>query len=278
MRHLQVIASILCLWLSAGTASLANTVVYTPPADNRAGTISGQLPLGRLGSLILPRGTASLAGDELQILAVPAWLFDRVMVLRGAIVRAESITEPADTRVGGLIYFFDGQWLPNLSKSKAAEQINTIDGGTVSGHITGRSDAALLIRKNNGNTQTVAFSQILNIKSPRAFRFNFSSQSVQLNPTDGSMLFDSNQITMSQLTPQSALATFSRPSIPRSNLPGTELALSNRALAAFLAIDLLVEAAPAIVTPLVLNQSNLNAAENAIERFDAQHGQPDRRH
>jgi hypothetical protein len=270
----QLVALTLCLWLSAGAVARANTVTFSP----KEGKFSGQLPLGRLGNLVLPRGVVSLKDDEIQILAVPPWLFDRVLVLRGAILRAESVTEPADTRVGGLVYFYDGQWLPNLSKAKASEEISTTDGGIVTGQITGRSDSALLIRKRDGDTQSVPFSQILTVKSPRAFRFNFNSQSVKLSPTDGSMFFDSNQITLSQLTPPRALALLSRPSVPPSNLPGTELALSNRAIATFVAIDLLVEALPAIVTPLVLNQHNLNAAEKTLKKFDLQHGMFDGRH
>jgi hypothetical protein len=263
------------MWVSVGAPSLANTIFYSPPAGSMAGSLSGQLPLERLGGLLLPRGQVVLRGDEMQILAVPAWLFDRVSVLRGAVVRAESVAGQGRTQVGGLVYFYDGQWLPNLARAAMHEEVDTVDGGTVSGRITGRSADALLVRSSGGDTQAVPFTQILTIDSPHAFRFAFSSQTVQRSPTDGTMVFQSNFISMSPVKPPPAiLSAFVHPSVPPSNLPGTELALSNRAIATFVAIDLFWEAAPAIVTPLVLNQRNLAPAEAAYARFRAENGDP----
>src|ERR1700733_7592879 len=89
--------------------AMAETIIYTAPAKDQPGKLAGELPIKRISSLLLPNGLVQLADDELKILAVPDWLFDRDVVLRGAIVRAEAATQQSGSIIGGLVYFYDGQ-------------------------------------------------------------------------------------------------------------------------------------------------------------------------
>src|SRR6516164_5570320 len=107
------------------SAAIANTIDYIPPADSRGGELRGVFPLNKIGTLLLPRGLASFDDGELKILAVPRWLFDRNLVLKGAIVRAEVVSQQTNSVIGGLVFFYDGLWLSDLAKEDVPDVIDT---------------------------------------------------------------------------------------------------------------------------------------------------------
>lgn len=260
------------------TVASANTISYIAPVDGKSGALRGELPMARLGSLLLPRGVASFVGSNISIRAVPQWLFDRSTVLDGAIIRAELLD--ADPRVSsnnqsvvaGLVLFFAGPWLNNLAPNKGSDDILTQDGVHHIGRVTQIRADQLVLAQGSGSIMSIPFSSVSNIVSPRAFAFNLPTQAVKPSPATGSLDFDTNQIVWRRT--RHAVFSYDRASVPASKLSGTEPGITKRALATFVAVDLIIEAAPAIATPLVINKRNQRAAEKALYNAQVQNGVP----
>jgi len=264
----SIIACALQLVLSP--IAWADTVTYTAPTKDQAGKLAGELPLPRISSILLPNGVVQLADDELKILAVPDWLFDRDVVLRGAIVRAEAASQQSGSVIGGLVYFFDGQWLTNLAPTRAVDVIDTISGEEIRGHVMSRMGQAFAVKVDSGGTKKLAFAEIKSISSPRAFTFNIPSSTTRLVPTDAAMSFDASSIKLTPTPIAGKIIAAKKASLPKSTLAGTEPGISKSALATFIALDIVNEIAPAIAIPLVLNRSTQAAALNQLNRVGVQ--------
>lgn len=250
----------------------ANTITYVLPSDNQPGKFTGDLPLPRIASVLLPDGLVQLKDDEFQIGAVPDWLFDRDTVLNGAIVRAEIMAKQNVSIVAGLVYFFDGRWLPYLGSPRSLDIIDTVSGEMVRGRVVGRVGQAFAVKLEAGGTEKVNFSDIKTIDSPRAFTFNIPAPTARLSPTDTSLSFDADQI---KLTPTSLIAHVSKKAkLPPSMLAGSDPGVSNSAIGTFLALDIVEDIAPAIAIPLVLSPYTQSAALNQIKRFLIQTNSP----
>jgi hypothetical protein len=268
MRYL--LAIVCALQLVFGSAALAETVMYTAPTKDQAGKMTGELPIQRINSILLPNGLVQFSDDELKILAVPDWLFDRDVVLRGAIVRAEAATQQSGSVIGGLVYFYEGQWLSNLGSPRAVDVIDTISGEEIRGRIMARMGQAFAVRAEAGGTKKVAFSDIRTISSPRAFTFNIPSSTARLVPSDAAISFEAGSIMLTPTPIAGKIIASKRPALPKSTLPGTEPGITNSALATFIALDIVNEIAPAIAIPLVLNRSTQAAALNELNRVGVQ--------
>lgn len=255
------------LLVLAPNAAIANTIDYIPPTDSGRGELRGELPLNKIGTLLLPRGLVAFDDGELKILAVPRWLFDRNLVLKGAIVRAEIVSQPTSSIIGGLVFFYDGLWLSDLAKDDVPDVIDTMGDAQIRGRITARTDASFVVRHRNGTTEKVAFADIKTIRSPRAFTFNIVAPPLQLSPSPASIKLEANQILFAQTRTQHNLLAMKQASLPISRLPGTERGISNKAIATFVAFDVMSIIAPAIVAPLVLQHRTQLAAINAQKRF-----------
>jgi hypothetical protein len=269
MRTRTLLAIACALQLVSSPVAWADTVTYTAPTKDQAGKLAGELPVQRISSILLPNGLVQLSDDELKILAVPDWLFDRDVVLRGAIVRAEAATQQSGSVIGGLVYFYDGQWLTNLAATRAVDVIDTISGEEIRGRIMSRMGQAFAV-KVDGGTKKVAFSEIKTISSPRAYTFNIPSSTSRLVPTDAAMSFDASSILLTPTPIAGKIIAAKKASLPKSTLPGTEPGISKSALATFIALDIINEIAPAIAIPLVLNRSTQAAALNEIHRVGVQ--------
>jgi len=279
MRIKNLLALVCALQCIAGPSAKADTVTYTAPTKDQSGKFQGEIPLSRLNSLLLPNGLVQLADEELKILAVPDWLFDRDVVLRGAIVRAEAATRQNGSVIGGLVYFYDGQWLANLASPRAIDVIDTIGGEEIRGHIMGKIGQAFAVKPETGGTRKIGFSEIKSINSPRAFTFNIPSTTSRIVPTDATMSFEAASILLTPTPMAGKIIASRKASLPKSTLPGTEPGISKTSLATFIALDIINEIAPAIAIPLVLNRSTQAAALNELHRVGveaafAQNGGP----
>lgn len=238
---------------------------YNPPGGDNPGKLSGDFPLDRIGKIKLPRGMATFSGDELLIKAVPNWLFDRNVVFKGPIIRAEAVPQNKSYVLGGLAIMLEGLWVANVA-AESKESVDTVDGATVSGQITGRTADAVVLKKADGSAQNVPFNKIKTIHSPRAFLFNIYSDGVKINPADSSVTFTANSVLISPALANNSRRTY----VPRFGLAGTEAGISKRALAMFVTLDIINMVAPAVVIPLVLNARNQQAAKTAIARTEFQ--------
>ncbi|MBX9720403.1 MAG: hypothetical protein K2X81_03315 [Candidatus Obscuribacterales bacterium] len=259
----KISASFLALvMLIGGSAALANSMSYIAPTSDQGGKFTGELPIAQIGPLSLPDGVVKFSDDEMIVEAVPDWLFDHDVVLKGVIVRAEVAANKDTSIVGGLVFFMDGQWLKNLGPKRTPDVITTVKDEVMSGRIVARAGQAFVFQPEQGGTRKVNFSDVKSIVSPRAFSFNIPTPTARLSPTDNSLSFDSNLIRVS---PSIARARFAhRPSVPQSTLAGADTGISNRAIGTFIALDIISEIAPAITAPLVLNPSTQKHAIKLI--------------
>lgn len=265
-----MIATMLFLY-SMNFACAANSFTYVLATNEHSGRFDGEVPIDRIGNLILPRGLALFSGDEVTIKAVPQWLFDRNVVLRGVIIRAEGASQSDGFVLGGLLLILDGMWSSNLAKVALEETVDTVDGASKHGKIVGRSGLdSLSFQAGGGKIENIEFNKIKTITSPRAFTFNISADSVKISPEDKSMGFTAKALVLHSRQGRHTFGLFAQNHVPRSTLPGTEAGISKAALATFLSLDFMSTIAPAVSIPLVLNARNQRAAKNKIAETEFQ--------
>jgi hypothetical protein len=258
--------------LKLASKTFANTITYSLPAASQPGKFTGDLPLAKIGTVLLPDGLVQLKDDELEIAAVPDWLFDRDVVMKGVIVRAEIVAQQNVSIIAGLVYFFDGRWLPYLASTRSVDVINTVSGETIRGRVMGRADQSFVFQTDEGSTKKIDFKDVKSINSPRAFTFNIPAATARLSPTDTSLTFESDEIKMAPTSMVAGHAS-KKAHLPPSMLAGSDPGVSNSAIGTFIALDIISDIAPAIAIPLVLSPYTQSAAINEIKRFLIQHPQ-----
>ena len=144
----------------------AHSIIYSAPSDNQSGGFNGEVPVKQIGSLLLPKAVVQFKNTEVNILAVPDWLFDRSVVLSGALIKAQVDVQSKGSNLHGLVYFMDGLWLANLSSANAPEIIDTISGERLRGRIRSRLDDAFAFKPETGPMRKLLFTEIKNINSP----------------------------------------------------------------------------------------------------------------
>ncbi len=163
--------------LLIGSASFADPLSFTPdgktPQSN--GTFVGQIPVKSIGSVALPQGQAVFDGHRIDIEAVPDWLFDRDEVLTGAVINSSITTSGPKAILKGLVYFNSGSWIKNLGSLLTRDTITTVSGSTIAGNVQAVLPDGLEVLTLTGNRTKVAFADIENIVSPRAFQFAASA-------------------------------------------------------------------------------------------------------
>jgi len=266
-RAVLLAASLLTL---NGLASLANTIAYTAPVGETPGKFAGEIPVKRINGVLLPDGLAKFDGDELTLAAVPDWLFDRDTVLTGAIVRAEYASQTSNSVIGGLVYFYDGQWLNNLASPKMPDTIELLDGTQLTGKIYARLGQAFAFKPADGGQRKINFTDIKTISSPRAYTFNIPVPTTRITPADTTMTFDASSIVLMPSGVAGRIAMAKKAVLPQSHLPGTEQGISNRSIATFVALDIANDIIPAIAIPLVLSPWTQQAALNEIRKVNIQ--------
>src|SRR5262249_39918343 len=137
--------------------------------------------------LKLPNGAVIFQDNQVKVMAVPDWLFDRNIVLSGPIVRAEFGAQGDRSLIGGLAYFIQGEWLSNLASARTPDVIETLSGEFIRGRILSDLGGAFAVKPQDGPERKVEFSTIKTISSPRAFRFSIPATNVKVLPPDNSM-------------------------------------------------------------------------------------------
>jgi hypothetical protein len=250
--------------------SLAGTIAYTAPTGGEAGKFNGEIPVGKINSVLLPDGLVRFDGDELKIVAVPDWLFDRDTVLTGAIVRAEYAGQQNQAVIGGLVYFYDGQWLNNLASPKVMDTVELLDGTRMTGKIYARVGQSFAFKPADGGQRKINFTDIKTISSPRAYTFNIPVPTTRITPTDTTFNFDASNVVLTPSAIGGRVVMAKKAVLPASKLPGTEQGISNRSIATFIALDIANDITPAIAIPLVLSPWTQAAALNEIRKVNIQ--------
>ena len=260
-------SAILVIFNCLNTPAQANAVIYSAPSQNQNASFTGEVPVKQIGSLLLPKAIVQFKNTEVNILAVPDWLFDRSVVLSGYLIKAQVDVQSKSSNLRGLVYFIGGEWLGNLVSINATDIIDTTSGERLRGRIRSRLDNAFAFKPETGPMQKLSFSEIKNISSPRAYVFTITTNSAKAVP-DTSIEFDSNAIIFAPTFGHASIAQTAK--LPKSTLAGTEPGISNSQIALFTAGNAIVDLAPAIAIPLALNSHNLSAAQQTINLFQSE--------
>src|SRR5208283_269831 len=88
----------------------AAPAVATPLTFNASGAahFDGEVDATTIGGLALPEGSATLAGNMIELDAVPDWLFDKQPVLTGIVFNQQIDSTGANPKVTGQAYMLRG--------------------------------------------------------------------------------------------------------------------------------------------------------------------------
>jgi len=252
-RVKNLLTACLATQLLLGTAAFADPCTFTPdsksPRSN--GTLVGQVAVKSIGSVALPQGLAVFDGHAIDIEAVPDWLFDRDEVLTGAVINSSITTSGPNAIIKGLVFFTGGHWIKNLGSLLTRDTITTVSGSTIAGTVQATLPDGLEVLTLTGTRMKVAFADIENIVSPRAFRFAASAESLKLDPASTAIQAEPLQIAFVPIVGAGKVIATAKPRVPQSNLPGTEGGVPNSVIATEVLIDVAMNViAPAVAIPL----------------------------
>lgn len=263
-QHLLKLAACIMLLtqLLSTPQAWAEPVTYFQTAAGLQAGLKTTLPVKQLGKLIVPGGLVVFDGNDIEVQAIPEGLFDPRQVLSGIMIRAQTIPASGPQAIKGLAYFFGGPWLNYLSQTPAFELIQKNDGSVVTGLIVEGDEKSLSIRQSNGQTLAIEFSQITNIESPRAFAF-FMPLDRTFNSSNSLVQGQTSNVRFNTNNAGQRILALRRPVSP---LLGEEKGISKGSILAYLMLDLVATLAPAIATPLVINNNtNRTASRTAFQ-------------
>ncbi len=255
---------------STNLSALAYPITYTAPSANQNASFIGEIPIKQIGSIALPKAVVQFKDTDINILAVPDWLFDRSNVLSGALVNIQVELQGNTNTLTGLAYFLEGLWIANLGSPNAIDVIDTISGEQLRGRIRARLDEGFAFKPENGPMRKLLLKEIKNIKSPRAYTFSIYTEPGKLIPLSDSLQFNVSNISFVPTFGRDFIAKNAK--VPESHLAGTEPGITKTQIAAMVGMNMTVDLAPAIVIPLVLNKGNETAALHQIQVFNAKLG------
>ena len=142
-----------------------------------------RLPIAAVGSLMISSGQLVLNGNDVLIEAIPEAMFDSRIVLSGVAINAGTQSQGTPRAIKALVYFYAGSWLDYLSLKPMSEIIQTANGKIMSGRIVQGDDKTLSLRLSDGTVRDIAFNEITNIDSPRAYWLDIPMVNAQ--PTTG---------------------------------------------------------------------------------------------
>ncbi len=245
---------------------LANSIIYSAPSDTQNASFNGEMPIKQIGPLLLPRAVVQFSGMDVNVLAVPDWLFDRNTVLAGTLVNAQIDMSSKTGDLRGLVYFSDGLWLGNLASVNAPDVISINSGEMLRGRIRERLNNGFAFKPDTGAMRKILFTEIKNINSPRAYIFTIPSDSTKVLPENSSVKFDANTISFAPTFGHGFISRSAR--IPKSTLAGTEPGISKNQLAAMIGVNVVTELAPAIAIPLALNPGTNAQAQRELSYYN----------
>ncbi len=247
---------LLAIQLLSTPTVCAKQLSITPATEDRPAIVqTAELKATRIGPLSLPHGTVNLKEDRVEVYAVPEWLFDDRLILEGITIGSRVESSGAQSSVSGLVYFTGGDWIANLGPKLSADTFTTRDGKLFRGTVLGTTADTIQIQTATGQRENLKIKDIQNISSIRAFRYVIGAADIKLEPSTRQLIGKADLVTFVP----SSRGSSDHARVPQSHLPGTEGGISNAKLATFIAVDLVHDLSPAVVTPLVFTSRNLRA-------------------
>lgn len=236
--------------------------------------IETRLEVQQLGQILLKHGLVKLHGQGVTVLSVPDWLFDRHAVLSGKIVSSKFVGASGQSSIYGLTYFFEGDYLSHLDRTKVRDQITLTDGRVFSGRVLKVNDSSLTFQVLAGtlNVKDFQFAEIKLLDSPRAFFFTIPVSDVKLSEKSNCMKADAKSITFVPTTALRKTGWFSQRTVavePKSTLPGTEGGVTKRQIATLVMLDIINDMSPAVIAPIVGSYGS-RGANKYLHQFNVQ--------
>ena len=241
-------------------------------------SIEFRIDAEQMGQILLRNGLVKMAGKSVTVHSVPEWLFDRHKVLSGKMVSSKFIGAAGQpSTISGVVYFFEGDYLQHLDKSRAKDQITLTDGRSFIGKVTKVNDASVTFQTlpggtATGGTQEFQFSEVKLLDSPRAYFFSIPVSDVKLQDASG-LAADAKAITFVPTTALRKTGWFGNKTAkavePKSTLPGTEGGVTKAQIATLVMLDIINDISPAIIAPIV-GAYGSSSANKYLQQFNIQ--------
>ncbi|MBI4534283.1 MAG: hypothetical protein HY711_10105 [Candidatus Melainabacteria bacterium] len=151
-------------------AASAATVNYAPTGTQGFGVVDGQVPVNKVGELLLADAQVMLKGSVIDVEGVPEGATKKATVLSGVVFNAKVTGTGKSRRLSGYAYFRQGPSLTAIDDPATEEMIDVEDGGVVGGHILAVNHERIEMQTPTG-VREVSVEKIRRICSPRIFAF-----------------------------------------------------------------------------------------------------------
>jgi hypothetical protein len=159
----MVVAQFTCFTAPAFAADVS----YTPGG---AGGVKGQVPVNKIGSLLLADAVALLNNNTIEVKGKTKSNSDSKTLLSGAIFKLD-VSGGSHPTIHGMAHFTGGESYGTVCKQGGQDLIDTNDGGSISGHITDVTQDQVTVQTPSG-MQQIATSSIKRIHSNSVFEFS----------------------------------------------------------------------------------------------------------
>ena len=148
------------------------------------GPLKAEVPVRKIGFLLLAEGTALINGDDIKVQARSDSSHMIEELLSGKILDKENVASGNKPVFKGRAYFSAGPKLSVLEPHCSGESVDLNDGSKISGHITDLNHDGLTIEPLTGSAQHIAMNAVSKIHSPKVFNFT-------IQPDAKGMIFES---------------------------------------------------------------------------------------
>jgi hypothetical protein len=155
------------------TACLAAAVNFTV---GQSSSLNGQVPVHKIGNLLLAEGMALLDGSDVSVTAKNKDSKGTENILKGKLFKAAVAGAGKSTAVNGFAYFNAGSQLSSLEPRCTGESVDLSDGSKVTGPISDITQEAVSIA-----SKTIPMSSVAAIHSSHVFNFSLKMNA----PTSG---------------------------------------------------------------------------------------------
>lgn len=258
---------------SCQLSALAHPISMSPGSADSEAAIEAKLSTANIGMLKIPRGSVKLKGDSITVGAVPDWLFDRHVVLKGKVVSTRLEGSGKETKIRGLAYFLEGDWLNNLDNIRRKDNI-VLDNGTVLvGKVRGVNEDEVIFQLSTGPVKKIKKATIDKLISPRSYLFEIPAQNVKINAGTGALSGEAENIAFLTTLDAKSSRGFrwlakKTPVEPKSLLAGTEGGISKAQLSSLIFLDIANTVAPIVIAPIVASPLGTKAADRQLREFN----------
>ncbi len=161
--------------------------LYLPQFASASMSLDGskaEVPVRKIGFLLLAEGTALINGEDIKIQARSDSSHMIEELLSGKILDNETTSSGDKPLLKGRAYFSQGPKLSVLEPHCSGESVDLTDGTKINGQITELNKEGLTIEPLTGSAQHLAMNVVSKIHSPKVFNYT-------IQPDAKGMVFES---------------------------------------------------------------------------------------